>query len=59
MRTLTPPTFCEPRRHHCILGHLYEQHRPTEHYFLDQVSTVRARVSFLIGQNDKATVLLM
>ncbi|XP_030587897.1 sprouty-related, EVH1 domain-containing protein 2 [Archocentrus centrarchus] len=39
MRALTPPNFCEPRRHHCILGHLYEQHRPSDHYFLDQVNT--------------------
>ncbi|TMS23475.1 Sprouty-related, EVH1 domain-containing protein 2 [Larimichthys crocea] len=36
MHTLAPPNFCEPRRHHCILGHFYEQHRPSEHYFLDQ-----------------------
>ncbi|XP_054881622.1 LOW QUALITY PROTEIN: sprouty-related, EVH1 domain-containing protein 2 [Poeciliopsis prolifica] len=27
--------FCEPRRHHCILGHFYEHHRPSDHYFLD------------------------
>lgn len=35
---LAPANFCEARRHHCILGHLYEHHRPPEHYFLDQVS---------------------
>ncbi|KAG7283555.1 hypothetical protein CRUP_026482 [Coryphaenoides rupestris] len=29
--------FCEPRRHHrCLLGHLYDQSRPSDHYFLDQ-----------------------
>ncbi|KAM4750667.1 LOW QUALITY PROTEIN: sprouty-related, EVH1 domain-containing protein 2 [Anableps anableps] len=32
---LAPAHFCEPRRHHCILGHLYEHHRPSDHYFLD------------------------
>lgn len=37
MHTLAPPNFCEARRHHCILGHFYEQHRPSDHYFLDQV----------------------
>nr|XP_057929648.1 sprouty-related, EVH1 domain-containing protein 2 isoform X2 [Doryrhamphus excisus] len=36
MHTLAPLTFCEHRRHHCILGHLYDQHRPSDHYFLDQ-----------------------
>lgn len=41
MHTLAPPNFCETRRHHCILGHFYEQHRPSDHYFLDQVSRVR------------------
>ncbi|XP_014833721.1 PREDICTED: sprouty-related, EVH1 domain-containing protein 2-like [Poecilia mexicana] len=30
-----PAHFCEPRRHHCILGHFYEHHRPSDHYFLD------------------------
>lgn len=35
---LAPTNFCETRRHHCVLGHLYEHHRPPEHYFLDQVS---------------------
>lgn len=38
MRPLAPHNFCEARRHHCILGHFYEQHRPSEHYFLEQVS---------------------
>ena len=38
MHTLAPHNFCEARRHHCILGHFYEHHRPTDHYFLDQVS---------------------
>lgn len=34
---LAPTNFCDARRHHCILGHLYEHHRPPDHYFLDQV----------------------
>uniref|UniRef100_A0AAQ4S3M0 Sprouty-related, EVH1 domain-containing protein 2 n=1 Tax=Gasterosteus aculeatus aculeatus TaxID=481459 RepID=A0AAQ4S3M0_GASAC len=33
-----PHALCEARRHHCILGHFYEHHRPSERYFLDQVS---------------------
>ncbi|XP_047434372.1 sprouty-related, EVH1 domain-containing protein 2 [Mugil cephalus] len=37
MHAVAPPSFCEARRHHCILGHFYEQHRPPDHYFLDQV----------------------
>ncbi|XP_068178373.1 sprouty-related, EVH1 domain-containing protein 2-like [Antennarius striatus] len=43
MHTLAPPNFCEARRHHCILGHFYEQHRPSEHYFLDQAVHVFPR----------------
>uniref|UniRef100_A0A3Q2DJH6 Sprouty-related, EVH1 domain-containing protein 2 n=1 Tax=Cyprinodon variegatus TaxID=28743 RepID=A0A3Q2DJH6_CYPVA len=35
MHVLAPANFCEPRRHHCILGHFYEHHRPSDHYFLD------------------------
>uniref|UniRef100_A0A3Q2TBZ1 Sprouty-related, EVH1 domain-containing protein 2 n=1 Tax=Fundulus heteroclitus TaxID=8078 RepID=A0A3Q2TBZ1_FUNHE len=35
MHVLAPAHFCEPRRHHCILGHFYEHHRPSDHYFLD------------------------
>ncbi|XP_072240120.1 sprouty-related, EVH1 domain-containing protein 2 [Leuresthes tenuis] len=34
MHTLAPAHFCEPRRHHCILGHFYEQ--PSDHRFLNQ-----------------------
>ncbi|KAM9313811.1 sprouty-related, EVH1 domain-containing protein 2 [Pholidichthys leucotaenia] len=37
MHVLAPTTFCEPQRHHCILGHLYEQQRPSDQYFMDQV----------------------
>ncbi|KAF1394544.1 hypothetical protein PFLUV_G00001430 [Perca fluviatilis] len=36
--TLAPHNFCEARRNHCILGHFYEQHRPSDHYFPDRVS---------------------
>lgn len=35
---LATPHFCEARRHQCILGHFYEQHWPSEHHFLNQVS---------------------
>uniref|UniRef100_A0A3Q4HSP4 Sprouty-related, EVH1 domain-containing protein 2 n=1 Tax=Neolamprologus brichardi TaxID=32507 RepID=A0A3Q4HSP4_NEOBR len=53
MHALTPPTFCERRRHHCILGHLYEQHRPTEHYFLDQAVHMFPRhVSFQLEDEE-------
>ncbi|XP_019216100.1 sprouty-related, EVH1 domain-containing protein 2 isoform X1 [Oreochromis niloticus] len=53
MHALTPPTFCEPRRHHCILGHLYEQHRPTERYFLDQAVHMFPRhVSFQLEDEE-------
>lgn len=38
LHSLAPPHFCEARRHHCILGHFYEHHRPSDHYFLEQVS---------------------
>ncbi|XP_037546065.1 sprouty-related, EVH1 domain-containing protein 2 [Nematolebias whitei] len=37
LHALAPAHFCEPQRHHCILGHFYEQHRPTDPYFLDPV----------------------
>lgn len=44
MQTLAPISFCEPRRHHhCILGHLYEPHRHSDHYFLDQTSLMFPR----------------
>ena len=43
MHTLAPAHFCEPRRHHCILGHFYEQHQPSDHHFLSQVSHVSSR----------------
>ncbi|XP_047220597.1 sprouty-related, EVH1 domain-containing protein 2 [Girardinichthys multiradiatus] len=35
MHALAPAHFCEPRRHHCILGHFYEHPWPSDHYFLD------------------------
>ncbi|XP_026179778.1 sprouty-related, EVH1 domain-containing protein 2 isoform X2 [Mastacembelus armatus] len=50
---LVPPHFCETRRHHCILGHLYEQHRPSDHYFLDQAMHVFPHhVSFQVGDEE-------
>lgn len=38
MQPLAASTFCEPHRHHFILGHLHEPYRSSDHYFLDQVS---------------------
>ncbi|KAA8578045.1 hypothetical protein FQN60_007303, partial [Etheostoma spectabile] len=35
--TPAPHNFCEARRNHCILGHFYEQHRPSDHDFPDRV----------------------
>lgn len=39
MQPLTTATVCEPHRHHhhYILGHIHEQFRTSERYFLDQV----------------------
>lgn len=34
MQTLAPISFSEP--HHCILGHLYDQHRHSDRYYLEQ-----------------------
>ncbi|XP_016429867.1 sprouty-related, EVH1 domain-containing protein 2-like [Sinocyclocheilus rhinocerous] len=34
MQTLAPIGFSEP--HHCILGHLYEQHRHSDRFYLEQ-----------------------
>ncbi|KAG7214217.1 hypothetical protein INR49_023242 [Caranx melampygus] len=48
-----PAHFCEPRRHHCILGHFYEQHRPSDHYFLDQAVHMFPRhVSFQVEEEE-------
>ncbi|KAG7217752.1 hypothetical protein INR49_020939, partial [Caranx melampygus] len=48
-----PANFCEPRRHHCILGHFYEQHRPSDHYFLDQAVHMFPRhVSFQVEEEE-------
>ncbi|CAL8329438.1 unnamed protein product [Lota lota] len=52
-----PAGFCEPRRHppRCLLGHLYDQSRPSDHYFLDQSTAMFPRhVSFHI--DDEETV---
>ncbi|XP_026215147.1 sprouty-related, EVH1 domain-containing protein 2 [Anabas testudineus] len=51
MQTLAAPGFCDPRRHHCILGHFYEQHRPSDNYFLDQAVHMFPRhVSFQVEE---------
>ncbi|XP_017259377.1 sprouty-related, EVH1 domain-containing protein 2 isoform X2 [Kryptolebias marmoratus] len=52
---LVPPPahFCEPRRHHCILGHFYEHHRPSEPYFLDPAVHMFPRhVSFPVEEQE-------
>lgn len=51
LQTLAPPSFCEPRRHHCILGHFYDQHRHSDHYFLDQVGGWGTTVAKVGHQN--------
>uniref|UniRef100_A0A3P8TZP1 Sprouty-related, EVH1 domain-containing protein 2 n=2 Tax=Amphiprion percula TaxID=161767 RepID=A0A3P8TZP1_AMPPE len=51
VHALALPTFCDSRRHHCIMGHFYEQHRPSDHYFLDQAVHMFPRhVSFQVGE---------
>ncbi|XP_056136671.1 sprouty-related, EVH1 domain-containing protein 2 [Lampris incognitus] len=53
MQTLAPSTFCEARRHHCILGHFYDQHRPSGHYFLGQsVPMLPHHVSFQVEEEE-------
>ncbi|XP_034392053.1 sprouty-related, EVH1 domain-containing protein 2 isoform X2 [Cyclopterus lumpus] len=48
-----PHGFCEARRHHCILGHFYEHHRPSDHYFLDQAVHMFPRhVSFQVEDEE-------
>lgn len=41
MQPLATSTCYEPHRHHCILGHLHDPYRSSDHYFLDQVSKHR------------------
>ncbi|CAJ1052877.1 sprouty-related%2C EVH1 domain-containing protein 2 [Xyrichtys novacula] len=53
MHSLAPPHFCETRRHHCILGHFYEHHRPSDHYFLDHAVHMFPRhVSFQLEEEE-------
>ncbi|XP_069578150.1 sprouty-related, EVH1 domain-containing protein 2 isoform X3 [Brachyistius frenatus] len=53
MHALAPHSFCEARRHHCILGHFYEQHRPSDHYFLEQAVHMFPRhVSFQVEEKE-------
>uniref|UniRef100_A0A671SA83 Sprouty-related, EVH1 domain-containing protein 2 n=1 Tax=Sinocyclocheilus anshuiensis TaxID=1608454 RepID=A0A671SA83_9TELE len=46
MQTLAPISFSEP--HHCILGHLYEQHRHSDRFYLEQASPRLAHMSLQI-----------
>ncbi|XP_056264388.1 sprouty-related, EVH1 domain-containing protein 2 isoform X1 [Pseudoliparis swirei] len=58
-RPASPPhNFCEARRQHqCILGHFYEHHRPSDHYFLDQAVHVFPRhVSFQVEDEEVVRV---
>ncbi|XP_041838849.1 sprouty-related, EVH1 domain-containing protein 2 [Melanotaenia boesemani] len=51
MHAMAPAHFCELRRHRCILGHLYEQHRASDQRFLDQAVHVFPRhVSFQVEE---------
>ncbi|CAL8333396.1 unnamed protein product [Merluccius merluccius] len=54
VQLFSPSGFCEPRRHHrCLLGHLYDQSRPSDHYFLDQSMAMFPRhVSFQIDEEE-------
>ncbi|XP_035256390.1 sprouty-related, EVH1 domain-containing protein 2 isoform X2 [Anguilla anguilla] len=36
VQPLPSPNLCDPRRHHCVLGHFHDPYRPPHHYFLDQ-----------------------
>ncbi|XP_031434598.1 sprouty-related, EVH1 domain-containing protein 2 [Clupea harengus] len=48
MQPLATSTCYEPHRHHCILGHLHDPYRSSDHYFLDQsVPKFSRHVSFL------------
>ncbi|MGH0143017.1 UNVERIFIED_CONTAM: hypothetical protein FKN15_024566 [Acipenser sinensis] len=44
MQTLASPTFCEPRRHRCILGHLHDHYSPHDHYLLDLISCLLGQI---------------
>ncbi|RXM29010.1 Sprouty-related, EVH1 domain-containing protein 2 [Acipenser ruthenus] len=53
MQALTSSTFCEPRRHRCILGHLHDHYNPHDHYLLDQsVPKLQLHVSFQDDEED-------
>uniref|UniRef100_A0A3Q3X189 Sprouty-related, EVH1 domain-containing protein 2 n=1 Tax=Mola mola TaxID=94237 RepID=A0A3Q3X189_MOLML len=57
MRALAPPNFCEARRHHCILGHLYKQQRPSDNCFLDQAVHMFPRhVSFQLEEDEMVRI---
>ncbi|XP_062375552.1 sprouty-related, EVH1 domain-containing protein 2 [Sardina pilchardus] len=53
MQPLATSTFYEPHRHHCMLGHIHEPYRSSDHYFLDQsVPKFPRHVSFLDEEED-------
>ncbi|XP_062389344.1 sprouty-related, EVH1 domain-containing protein 2 [Sardina pilchardus] len=57
LQTLAPITLGESRRHNCILGHFYDQHRLSDHYFVDQPVTEFPRhVSFQLDEPEEEIV---
>ncbi|XP_076152021.1 sprouty-related, EVH1 domain-containing protein 2 isoform X1 [Alosa pseudoharengus] len=57
LQTLAPITLGESRRHNCILGHFYDQHRLSDHYFVDQpVPAFPRHVSFQLDDPEEEIV---
>ncbi|XP_031418012.1 sprouty-related, EVH1 domain-containing protein 2 [Clupea harengus] len=57
LHTLAPINLCESRRHNCIMGHFYDQHRLSDHYFVDQPVPVFPRhVSFQLDDPEEEIV---
>ncbi|KAL2086539.1 hypothetical protein ACEWY4_017598 [Coilia grayii] len=57
LQTLAPISLCEPRRHNCIMGHFYDQHRLSDHYFMDQpVPSYTRHVSFQLDEPEEEIV---
>ncbi|XP_063055461.1 sprouty-related, EVH1 domain-containing protein 2 [Engraulis encrasicolus] len=58
LQTLAPISLCETRRHQCIMDHLYDQHRFSDHYFMDQsmpsftTSSSSRHVRFLVSDTE-------
>ncbi|XP_039593766.1 sprouty-related, EVH1 domain-containing protein 2-like isoform X2 [Polypterus senegalus] len=55
VQALAPSSFCEPRRHRCILGHRHDHYPLPDHYLLEQsVSTLQHHDNF---QDDNEEVV--